>query len=376
MPAIMIFGCGRLGASVLDQLLIRFPDWDYIVCARNAERASERLNLSRYTALQWGIDARIQFVAVDLTETDRVAELIREATPEIVFNATTPFPWWRIAELPPELAELAEAVGPGMWAPLDIVLPLALTESIAVSGRTPLHVNACYPDLTNAFLAGRIGAPIVGIGNISNLIPGFQLGYAAEWGISPRDVSVRFIGHHFSSLNGPSSQTALPAKFALEITSPDRVLRIDGPSAEPFHVLMRHARRIRGEAGQAVTTGSAATVLATFMSKSAGHHHCPGALGLPGGYPVTIDVSGGVTLDLPDGVTVEQAIAMNQQAQVFDGTAEVGPGRALPSERALEAQQRILGFATPIVDHDTVQDLAHEMITALTTRYDLTLELA
>jgi hypothetical protein len=302
------------------------------------------------------------------------AAVIREHSPEIVFNATTPFPWWRINDLPQDLSDLANRVGPGIWAPLDVLLPTALTDAIEQSLTDPIHVNACYPDLTNAFLGGRKGAPLVGIGNISNLIPGFQIAYAAEWGVDPLEVKIQFIGHHFSSLNGPSSSSALPAPFILDIKAPGREVRIVGPSHEPFAVLRHHARRVRGETGQAVTTGSAATVLSAFMSGKEERLHCPGALGLPGGYPVLIDTEGRTSLDLPSGVTRLEAVAVNEAAQYFDGISSVGPGFVRPSEEALSAQERILGFTTPDVDTTNFRELSTRMIQALNKRHLLELE--
>ena len=371
MSTILLLGNGRLGSSVLDQLVPRFPDWNYVIVSRSQDSANMRLNLSRYVFSQWGLHPSIKHITANLSDVERMSEVISMTNPDIVFNATTPFPWWRISELPGDLSQMADAAGPGMWAALDVLLPFLVTKAVGQSGVSPVHVNACYPDLTNAFLKGAPGAPLVGIGNISNLIPGFRLAYAAEWGIDPSSIEVRFVGHHYTSLNAPSTSEATPAPFLLEIKSDERELQVAGPSAEPFQVLRKWALRTRGEAGQAVTTGSASTVLAAFMSGKDGQYHCPGALGLPGGYPVRISAGKEVSLDLPKNLEANTAQIINEKAQFFDGTQAVDSSGVIPSLTSLEAQEMIMGFNTPKVTIENCIEYANEMLTVLNGRYKL-----
>jgi hypothetical protein len=373
MPTLLIVGYGRLGSAVLDQLATRFPNWRIVVLSRGSKDDRLRLNLTRYNLLQWGLAPRIDYVKVNLSDVDRISEVIAEYAPSVVFNATTPFPWWRIAELPSNLSTLADSAGPGMWAALDVVLPALLSRAIANSGQNPIHVNGCYPDLTNAFLANSAGAPLTGIGNISNLIPGFRLAFASEWGVDVDTLAVRFVGHHYTSLNGPSTDDVTPAPYLLFVESAQRREEFVGPSAAPFSLLRRHALRSRGEEGQAVTVGSAATVLAAFMSRTTSSHHCPGPLGLPGGYPVTITSTGSIELNLAPEWTSEQAVEINREAQKFDGTSHLEPGRAIPTEEAMEAQKQILGFTVPEVLSTNFQDCAIAVLEALKVRHGIEL---
>jgi len=374
MPALLVVGYGRLGAAVIDQLVPRFPEWDFHVVARTSERALQRLNLSRYVWSQWTLYPTVKFHQLNLRDVPGMTDIINDVNPGIVFNATTPFPWWRIGELPGDLSSLADEAGAGMWAAVDTVLPYLLTMALATSNASPVHVNGCYPDLTNAFLRGQKGAPVLGIGNISNVVPGLRLSYAEEWGVDPAAVEVRCVGHHATSLNAPSTDDETPAPYLLEVATPDRRIFIEGPSAEPFRILRKRAQRTRGVEGQAVTVGSASTLLAGLMANRPGLHHSPGALGLPGGYPVHLDENRQVALRLPAGVDESRAVATNEQAQVFDGTAEVGPGIARPTEKAADAQRRILGFALEEVRLADCIDQSRQVIKSLNERYALGLE--
>ncbi len=367
---LLIAGAGRLGSAALEVLAMRFPEWRFIVVSRDSASASMQLNLIRYVLAQWNTFPNIQHVACDLRDSSMFAEVVDETKPSIIFNATTPFPWWQIDNLPDGLGATAHAAGPGMWAALDLLLPLSIVDGLQKSTFDGIFVNGCYPDMTNAFLRDHAHAPEVGIGNLSNLIPGLRLSYAHEWDIDARDIAVRLVAHHYTSLNGPSLSGGENVPFFLEITSGSRRQVIVGPNAEPFEILARRAPRTRGVAGQGVTANSAATVLAALMARRELSAHCPGPLGLPGGYPVKI-ANRSVTLNLPDELDVAAAVGINEEAQRHDGIAWVGAGEVRLTEEAIQAQEQVLGYSFPQVTSENVVEIAEQTISTLWNRYHL-----
>jgi hypothetical protein len=73
-----------------------------------------------------------------------------------------------------------------------------------------------------------------------------------------------------------------------------------------------------------VTAASAAPVLEALLPGSAPlRWSTPSPGGLPGGYPVRI-AGGSVTLDLPPGVTREEAAAFNERLAQADGVERIG----------------------------------------------------
>src|ERR1017187_3561013 len=100
---LMVFGVGKLGGAVIDVLAARYSRHKYIIISRSAERAELRLNLSRYTCSQWGAYPDLQWDTTDLLNSERTAELLDRHRPDVVFNATTPFPWWLLDALPDPL---------------------------------------------------------------------------------------------------------------------------------------------------------------------------------------------------------------------------------------------------------------------------------
>jgi hypothetical protein len=371
----MVFGIGKLAGPVVDLLATRYPQHEYIFVARSTDRAALRANLTRYVSAQWNGYPLVTAAQADLMNVEATAALIARLQPDVVFNATTPFPWWAMDAFPPAMRSLTYAAGLGMWCALDCVLPFRLSEALARSGVAPVFVNGCYPDMVNTFLKDVAAPPLLGIGNMSNLVPGLRLAYAQILSTDPRDVVVRLVAHHFTSLNAPTAGACLDAPYYLSITYPDGELTFAEPDDTPFVELKRRASRVRGLEGQGVTVSSAATVLATLLMRSRRQHHVPGPSGLVGGYPVILTADDGLQLDLPPGLTVDRAVAVNRAAQRFDGLAHVQPGSVVLTEPTREALHAITGYEVPRVTFDNVEQVAVELSRRLNERYQFGLQL-
>ena len=374
-PTIMVFGIGKLGGAVVDQLSARHPDATFVMISRDRTRSTKRANLSRYLAAQWGLYPQVFADQCDLLNTTETADILDRWKPDVVFNATTPFPWWKLDHLPAELSKVAARAGSGMWCALDAHLPQKLTKAMQTCGHPSVHVNGCYPDMTNAFLSNESFAPMLGIGNISNLVPGLTLAWAEELQARPDSVGIRIVGHHSVSLFAPS--VGCPhAPYELEVSHPEGRLRFSGPDDRPFAVVRARASRVRGLDGLGVTIGSAVTLLDELLGGPRRLHHSPGALGLPGGYPVRLDGRGVPSLELPSGLTTEAAVDVNARAQAFDGVGAVAGGTVSATAQAREAYRQIVGVELPeVVTPELVEPLAKDAVDRLEKQYKLGLRL-
>jgi hypothetical protein len=366
----MIVGVGVLGGQLLDQLTMKFPGHRYAIVARNEDYLVRRVNLTKTVLAQWHLYPDVAVESCDIRDIFSFSQLITEHRPDIIFNATTPFPWWKISNLPRNLAELSHQTGPGIWCALDAALPLCIAKAIELSKVSTNFVNGCYPDVINAFLADHSSGPSIGIGNIANVVPGMRVVLAKAAGVTPGEVDVRLVCHHFTSLNAPIPHMANSAPFALWVRVRDRSLMYVDDDY-PFVLLREEFPRLRGVAGQAVTVSSAAVVLSAFLSGSPRMLHAPGPKGLPGGYPVLIEEDGSVQLDLPPGLSLSEAIKINKRGQVLDGVACVVPGLLRPSAAAKEAFKKIVGDELPDITFDNVSDVADAAMASLNARYEL-----
>lgn len=368
---VLVFGIGKLGGPFVDTLCKRFPYNRFVLVSRDIERSQKRANLSQYLALQWGLAPDVIGEETNLQDVSRTAELINKYDPDIVINATTPFPFWKINRLPERERMLADNAGMGVWCAFDCWLPLCLTKALSMAASGAVHVNATYPDMTNTFLSALDCKPQIGIGNISNLVPGLQLAFARELSVSPEKIEIRMVGHHYVSYNAQNPEGCSNTPYDLTVIHPDGKLHFRGPNDAPFAILRKNALRVKGLEGYGVSIGSAATVVATLLGSPQKKHHCPGAKGLPGGYPVQVDIDGSIKLNLSDSLSEEEAVALNIQAQVLDGISHVEAGRVIASPMAQEAHSEIVGIDLPEVTFSNVSELSQDILARLNDRFNL-----
>lgn len=320
---IFIAGCGVLGGAVLDLLAQSGGDYQIYIGAKDADRVAQRVNLARYAALNLGRTPVIEPLRLDLMDIDGTAETLAALRPDIIFNATTLHSWWVITQLPPSAFERLDKARGGVWTPMHLVLARRLMKAVSQAGSTAVVVNASYPDVVNAALAGEGLAPTVGIGNVANAVPGLRLAAAHLLSCDVGEVDVRFFAQHYLSYRMPSTGGTDGAPYHLSILYRGREVPTDElDHSEIFALVAGRFRRIKGLAGQAVTASSATAVLRAIADDSGRVVHAPGPLGLVGGYPVTL-ARNAVSVALPSGLSLDAAIELNRECQRFDGIEDV-----------------------------------------------------
>ena len=79
-----------------------------------------------------------------------------------------------------------------------------------------------------------------------------------------------------------------------------------------------------------------------FDTKELGH--APGPNGLPGGYPIKLSADG-VEVFLPEGLTLEEAVRINNEAQVFEGVESIEEdGTAVLTDQSASIFRTLLDF--------------------------------
>jgi hypothetical protein len=155
---------------------------------------------------------------------------------------------------------------------------------------------------------------------------------------------LRVLAHH-SQLGGvrqsrqPDDPAARPRVYVGEDGVLDDTLAYQGPPLAPDPQRSNFA-----------TAASSIPVLHALLAGSAPlRWSTPSPDGRPGGYPVRID-RGEVTLDLPPGLTEEQAVRFNQQQSLADGVEKIDPDGTIHfTETAREAVAAIdPGLAEPL----------------------------
>lgn len=359
---ILIAGCGVLGGAVLDFLSQSDGDYQIFVGAKDADKLARRVNLTRYTALNLGRTPSIEPVRLDLMEVDRTAESIATIRPDIIFNATTLHSWWVITRLPPEAFQRLDKARGGVWTPMHLVLTRRLMQAVKRAGVPAVVVNASYPDVVNAALAGEGLSPAVGIGNIANAVPGVRLAGAHLLQCGVDEVDVRFFAHHYLSYRMPSTGGTDGAPYHLTVLRAGKEIPTDRlDHNEIFSLVAGRFRRIKGLAGQSVTASSATAVLRAIADDTGRVVHAPGPLGLVGGYPVNLGRSS-VSVALPSGLSLDAAIEINRQCQKFDGIEDIDTaGTVHFTAEAASVMREELGYDCEHLPLDECEERAEEL---------------
>jgi hypothetical protein len=343
-PKIMILGVGDLANHVINQLMARPGTTRLTLAGRNEAALRQRANLARYAAANCGVLAEIDVVRIDLEDVEATAEALAAARPDILFMGASLQSWRRLTELPkPAFEDLDEAQF-GPWLPMHLTLNYNLMRAIRDAGIAPRVVNAAFPDAVNPILS-KVGlAPDLGIGNVSNIIPALTFAIASLTGIAAADLQVRLVSQHYFSHFVPRAGHKGNGDYHLSVTRRDGTpVTVDHSAA--FRLLDGPFKRLGGVAGQLLTAGSATRVLAAMAEDRPVAAHTPGPSGLPGGYPVRISASG-ATLDLPEELSLEEAIAINERCQRADGIEAIADdGTVTYTEREMAIMKRLLGYS-------------------------------
>ena len=116
-----------------------------------------------------------------------------------------------------------------------------------------------------------------------------------------------------------------------------------------------------GTGSHQLTAATVAALVDALIGERPRHLHVPSPHGLPGGYPTVVS-SGGIQIDLPSGVGLSEAVAVNERAAVFDGIAGVDADGTLHyTQSATTAAREILGLTLADVPLDHLAATADEL---------------
>lgn len=377
---LLIVGLGELGGIVLEYLA-RVPNLGCRIVAAdvNDDSGLRKVNSAVHGASYWGLYPEIEFAKVDLSNVDMTATLLATWKPDVVFNATTIASWWVVGLLPKDVHDRLYTLGAGggSWTAPHLPLTYKLMLAVKQAGIEPVVVNGSYPDVVNPVLA-KVGlAPTVGIGNLDLAVPPIQQLVALRFGVPMRDVTVYLVAHHFHSYNitRHGHTKGVPCFLKICVGGVDVTSRID--IRELLRQVPDRSRRPVGVASTYITAGSASKNILAVLADSQELTHAPGPCGLPGGYPVRLSASG-VRLALPEGLTTEEAVRINEAGQRAEGVERIeNDGTVVFTDTTRAVIKEIVGFDCPRLPVKDAEEIARELggkLAELGRRYGLNLQ--
>lgn len=359
-PKIMLFGTGNLTTNV-SHLLARSEAANMILIGRDKERSFRLANLILLTARQLGKNICISSESVDMLNISATAEIITKHKPNLIFNGASLQSWRVITTLPKEKFEELDRAQFGPWLPMHLTLMHKLMLAVKMSGQKIPVVNAAFPDAVNAILHKIDLGPLVGIGNVSNLIPAIQLTISEMLNLPVDELQVRLITQHYFSHFVPRYGMPLNTPFNLTVTYKNKDISHSINMYSLFNEVRTRFRRLGGIDGQALTAASAIKVIEGLLLDKITFTHAPGPNGLPGGYPIKVQ-NRTVALDLPDSISLKEAISINEACQRLDGIDLIDKdGKIYFTTETMDIMKRLLGFECKCMKVEESQDWAREL---------------
>jgi hypothetical protein len=361
-PRIMLVGLGDLGSAVLEFLARQPGIGPILVASRNAARGERRVNLARAGATAQGFTPSIRFAPLDIDRPGELIELATRERPDIVLSTATRQTWWLADLLPPEHAARLRRARFGVWLPLHLGLTLKLMRELRAADYRRITLTAPFPDVVNAVL-DKVGlAPDCGVGNVEEIATKVRLMAAGNLQEPAGDVRVTLVAHHaLVSAAFDGSERPLPPYF-LRVSCRGK----DVTEAAGGEQLLRVPYNLPpGPAINFLTAGCTVRLIRALGQEAETALHAPAPAGLAGGYPLLVSASG-IQLAAIDGLTHEQAVAINEASHRFDGIERIeADGTVLFCREDVEVLREALGYEVSRLKPQEADGYAEELAAKL-----------
>ena len=342
-PTVMLIGLGSVGGAVLD-LLAKEPSVGRIVaCDRSEQVGTTRCNVSRLLATVQGHAPHIEFRSLDLLQTHEIHDVVQDVAPDLIHSSASMQTWWLLDLLPPEAAKPLRDAGFGAWLPVNLAPTLSLMESLRQIGYDGITLTAPFPDVVNCAL-DRLGiAPTCGAGNVEKVATKLRHLIGDQLGRPSSDVDVRVVAHHAflaPVFGGREEGEEIPPHHV--------TVKVDGDDVSDKvdleELLFRPYPLPPGPAWNLFTSGCTIRLIRALLGDTTELVHAPAPGGLPGGYPVLAG-SGAVEVAPLEGLTLDEAISLNERSHRFDGVDRIEEdGTVVVTEEAAELFRTTLGY--------------------------------
>ncbi|WP_354447282.1 hypothetical protein [Ottowia thiooxydans] len=308
---ITFFGTGEFAARALFDLAASASQAITVqIVGRSEARLAWLRTAANARAVLFGRPVRTITRVCPSFDEESITRVLKESRPKVVFQAASLQTASVLRGADNAWSQLVQQGGLSATAPFQALLSLRIAR-IAEHVLPGIHfLNACFPDVVNPMLVAAGVRVLSGVGNIGILSNAFA---------GSRNVRepgrVRVLAHY--------QQLGVWRKVPQERAGTAPRVWLDGQEVDDVFGAFADVQ-LSPEVAFDISGATGVPLMVALASGMAWRGHVPGPLGLPGGYPVRIDASGNMSLDLPEGVTAKDAEAWNKAFEERSGMT-VGP---------------------------------------------------
>ena len=371
--SVMVFGLGEVGSSVLHLLARQEGVSEIIACDKREDVGSVITERVATAAGNQGYCKKMKFERCDVFDIDATAELINKYNPGIIYSGLVLLSWKWPKLLPSEQSAQTEKMIATLL-PGHMILIYKLMQAVKKSGCTPICIQNSMPDIINPILQKCGLGVLTGAGNVDSVAAQIKRRISVEEKVPMKDVIVYLIMEHaIGGMGTRNNGTNIPYFIKVMIGDKDITKKYNLDSYIDNYHLNRVSWQTRadGSSGKIETiipisvlaASSAVHVISAIFNDTNEFFHSPGPNGLIGGYPVRISAKG-VKIELPQEITMEEAIKINVEAAKHEGLKEIkDDGTIVVTDEAYKITKSILGFDCREIRPEDIEQWAKQLVT-------------
>tara|TARA_B100000953_G_C17994534_1_gene413124 strand:- start:143 stop:1261 length:1119 start_codon:yes stop_codon:yes gene_type:complete len=360
MEKVLLVGTGNVGSHILEFIARDENKLEWVIGDIDENRARLYCNNASIGAAHHGKHPVFHPREVDLLNIEKTADLIKKEKPIAVINCTVLHTWHLIRKLPEKLYAKISSAGLGAWLPCQLTLGMNLAKAIKESGECPYYINTSLSCLTNPVM-GKIGlAPTIGIGNVDLIAPAIITYLSQKTGVHRSKIDIRLVCHHQHWVYPREAGYQSGAPYFLKIMINGEVIT---DQFDTNKIMYDAVKMYPGDISfTTVSASSTIKNLKAMINDEGISTHSPGPNGLPGGYPVILDAKG-AKVNLPDEISLEEAIRINEEAGKLDSIEKIkNDGTVVFTDYAYEIMKDTLGFDCHSFKPEESENLAFEQM--------------
>jgi len=318
---LIIGGTGNIGSKIF-QATIESRIFSRIVITGFKKNIGESLvSNALFATYSKNSFPDIQFLKLDMNNNDHLKVILKRLKPRVIIQAAVPIsPKIILQAAKKKLKEqgLSEAgITSGLYAhilPICLIFTVNLLKELKKLALNTIVFNLPYPDTANAVLAkADLGNPI-SAGTIDLTAFGICKAISELYNVPLKELQVKHVSHHALRVN-------LPGKVPFFLKAYRKGIPFDISGTEEQIILK--AIKITSEHDISWMVGeSTAKHVKAILSPNTIYSHMPGFRDVPGGIPIIIG-NGEVRQNLPEGLTMNEVIEINNKGMYIDGVESI-----------------------------------------------------
>jgi len=363
---LMMFGLGDLGGWVLEFLARSEGINTIITCDAREEFPRMKTESAAVGAGQEGYNKTIKFEKCDVNNIDATAELLKKYNPDMIYSSMSLLGWLALRPIAKKVDNLYSATA--ALLPLQALLVSKLMKARKKAGITAPVLNNSFPDGVNPVLWRNGLGPLVGGGNLDLVVGEIRRKISVMENVPIRDVTVYFIADHAVVPQGAYVKGfKIKAPYFLKVLVGDKDVtsKFDADELILNSLLMGSPPEWTSSINHPSIAASAVKNIKAVINDTNEFTHAPGPNGLPGGYPIRIG-AGGIKIELPEGITLEEAIKINTDGIKYEGIEEIkDDGTIVLTDEAYGIQKKAFGFDRQEIRFADMEDIAKETLAVM-----------